>query len=271
MDSITVVGDGAVGTAVAVALSEEFHVILAGPPGIRSQVKRFFVSGALSGSAKLLHMPIDRVHRRSLVIAALKSFDISGAVPFISQFSHGHPICLSNGSGLNREWGNSAPGVEYAVLTAGFSKSSDVSVAVTQGEIYCAADGNCSRLFRNNFLPVHTVENIDDIRWAKWYTNSIINPLGALTGLPNNLVQSSELGHLIQKLEKEFITLAPSEDALRLGREMLRWILEHSFNRCSMLQDISCGRKTEIDHLTAIAAEHSPTAKMLTELVKART
>lgn len=271
MESITVVGDGAVGTAVAVALSEEYDVVLAGPPGIRSQVKRFSVSGVFTGSAEVLCTPIHRISRISKVIAALKSFDISGAVPYISKFSDGNPICLSNGSGLHREWGDLAPGVEYAVLTAGFSKSSETSVAVTPGNIYCTVHGSCCRVFRNCFLPVHTVENIDDIRWAKWYTNSIINPLGALTGLPNNLVQSSQLGHLIQKLENEFITLAPSEDALRLGREMLRWILENSFNRCSMLQDLSCGRKTEIDHLTAIAAEHSPTAKMLTELVKART
>ena len=264
-------GDGAVGTAVAVALSAEFSVILAGPPGIGTEVKMFSVSGAISGSAELLHMGIDRVVRRSMVIAALKSFDIAGAVPFISRFSHGSSICLSNGAGLHREWGDSDLSVEYAVLTAGFSKSSDATVTVTPGELYCSSEGICRKLFDKNFLPVKAVENIDDIRWAKWYTNSIVNPLGALTGLPNNLLESSELGYLIQRLETELRPHAPSEEALRLGREMLEWILEHSFNRCSMLQDFNRGTRTEIDHLTARAAEYSPTAKMLTELVKART
>lgn len=271
MHSITVVGDGAVGTAVAVALSSKYPVVLAGPPGSGSETERFSVTGALEASAELQHMPINRITDRSLVIAALKSFDIAGAVPFISRFAEGRPICLSNGMGLESAWGNLFPQVDYAVLTAGFRKTSAETVTVTPGEFFCTPDSMCIDLFSDLFVPVHVTECIEDIRWAKWYTNSIVNPLGALTGLSNNLLESSEMGHLIPVLEKELKAFAPSEQAVQLGRDMLRWILKHSSNRCSMLQDLDAGNRTEIDFLTGRAVHFSPAARMLSNMVKART
>lgn len=255
MDTLTVVGDGAVGTAAAVALSISHRVILAGPPGVSSHERKLSVSG--HGEAAVLYTGIDRIKDSALVVAALKAFDISAASPFISRFFNGKVICLSNGMGLDEEWGSLAESVEYAVLTAGFKKTDTFSVSHTPGSIYCLRNGQAEKVFQGTFLKTQVSDDMEHIRWAKWYANSIINPLGALTGQPNNEIRGSDLGEMIEPLEEELRQIMPSFSSISLGREMLNWLLENSSNSCSMLHDVRAGRKTEINFLTGYGLSSS--------------
>ncbi len=242
------VGDGAVGTAVAVALSSSFNVALAGPPGTGAGEVELSVEG--HGNACVPYTGIDAAGETRMVIAALKAFDIRGAVPFIEEFCRGAVICLSNGMGLEAEWGSLGDAVEYAILTSGFRSTRRFSVSHSPAELYCLRNGNSEKIFQGTFLKTESREDLTDVRWAKWYANSIINPLGALTGMPNDKIRGSSMGHLIEPLGKELEQSMPSMNSVILGKEMLNRLLEHSTNFCSMLQDTEAGRKTEIDFLT---------------------
>jgi ketopantoate reductase len=256
---LIVVGDGAVGTAVAVALSSCFgKVTLAGPPGTPEKMRVFATEGKLNRSAELLHTSIDRIHSRGIVVAALKAFTIAAASPFLKEIHEGSIICLSNGMGLDEEWGLSAEEVEYAVLSMGFRRIGPGTVLVEDGAVFCQAGKKASDVFMPSGMNVIEVENISDTRWAKWYANSIINPLGGLFGLENNKLVEAGLRPLIEKLSLEVSELMPSENAQTLGRAMLEWLLANSPNRCSMLQDILNGLPTEIDFLTGLCVRKLP-------------
>lgn len=270
-DTNAVVGDGAVGIAVAVALSEVSRVTLAGPPGTIPMIRSFSVPLWRKKSVEILHTAIDIIPPVDITIASLKAYDISKASVHISS----PVICLSNGMGLSAEWGSFPFPVEYAPLTTGFRKTGPHSVEVSPGMVYCRTGGVAWNLFRDTKLGVEGVEDVSPYRWAKWYANSIINPIGALTGLPNNKLEASPMGHFIDKLEQELAPLMPTEESLSLGKEMLHWLLKNSPNRCSMLQDLENHRRTEIDFLTGYAvAKHPgrcPAASYITSEIRSRT
>lgn len=271
-DSIAVAGDGAVGIAVAVALSSEVsRVILAGPPGTTETMGRFSAPHWRKDPVEILHTAIDHVPPVNITIAALKAYDIREASVHIPS----PVICLSNGMGLSAQWGPFPFPVEYAPITTGFRKTGLRSVEVSAGRVCCRTGGMAWNLFKDTLPGVEGVEDIAPHRWAKWYANSIINPIGALTGLPNNRLEGSHMGHFIEELEQELAPLMPTEESLFLGKGMLHWLLEKSPNRCSMLQDLENHRPTEIDFLTGYAVRnhpgHCPAAGYITSEIRSRT
>jgi len=62
-------------------------------------------------------------------------------------------------------------------------------------------------------------------------------------------------------------------DAVKNAREMLENLLTSSSNKCSMLQDVTARRRTEIDFLTGLIEKRlrdvCPTAAAVTDLVRA--
>jgi len=275
MPPIVVVGDGSVGTAVAVALScSGKEVILAGSPGTSAEKKTFVADGFIRRSAMLVHTGLDAVGSASTVVTALKAFDTGSAASLIKHICEGEIISLSNGMGLEKEWGDLAERVKYGVLSMGFRKVSSTRVFTTAGVLFCERGGVAADIFGSSGIPVEEVDNIDDIRWAKWYANSIINPIGALTGLANNRIVGAGLRPLINRLSRELSPVMPSGEALAGGNRLLEWLLEHSSNRCSMLQDVEKRLPTEISFLTGLCEkklhDRCPTASVLVSLVKAR-
>ncbi len=275
MPPVVVVGDGSVGIAVAVALScSGEEVILAGSPGTQAEKKTFFTEGFLRRSAVLVHTGLDAVGSALAVVVALKAFDISSAAPLIEHICEGEIISLSNGMDLEKEWGILAGRVKYGVLSMGFRKVSSARVFTTAGVLFCEQGGGAAGFFDSTGIPVEEVDNIDDVRWAKWYANSIINPIGALSGLANNRIVEAGLRPLINKLSQELSPAMPSNESLVRGNKLLEWLLENSSNRCSMLQDTEKGLPTEISFLTGLCEKklqgRCPAASALVSLVKAK-
>ncbi len=124
-----------------------------------------------------------------------------------------------------------------------------------------------------------------DIRselWAKLVVNAAINPLAALTGVPNGrLVQDPALRQLLEDVARETAEIARAagarvepEDLVRRARLVARRTAE---NRASMLQDLDRGRRTEIDaiagavlHEAERVGRPAPLNRALFALVKAR-
>lgn len=97
----------------------------------------------------------------------------------------------------------------------------------------------------------HTDAIVGEI-WAKVVVNASINPLTAITGLPNGaLLQVAPLRELMQRTVEEAVDVARAENAPLPDDDLLlraRRVAElTATNKSSMLQDVERGRATEID------------------------
>ena len=267
-------GDGAVGTAVAVALFDRFKtVLLAGPPGIEQLQSKMSVKGAFNSMASIELIPINSIPDSvDVVVLAVKAFHIHEVIPALSKLKNSTFVCLSNGIGFEHNFKDLS--IEYAVLSMGFNRLSQSVVETSEGSLYCQAGGETAEIFNRSSIPIVFVPDIMDYRWSKWFANSIINPIAALTGLANNQLLEMGLKELIEELSLELEKLMPSDSAIINGKKLLNWLLCNSTNKCSMLQDLANKNTTEIDFLTGFALrnlpDRCPTASNLVALIKAQ-
>jgi ketopantoate reductase len=276
--SAVIWGDGAVGKGLAVTLSRNLRVFLAGPPGSGRGLLRLNSIGSYTGS-----ISVDKIEQGDSVhcdycIVCVKAFDLGFVSGSAMESTDGYCICVSNGMGLEREWG---PGwkdrVEPAVLTAGFCLRDENTVEISEGEVTASSGGLAEELFGMGSLELAVTMDMDSLRWAKWLANSVINPLGALSGLRNDQIIGAGLGTVVDALSSELAAVIPEEfrlSAIDEAGRMLKFLLHKSTNICSMLQDIHAHRRTEIDFLTGLYESHLrgtfPTAAAVTGLVRAR-
>ncbi|MFO8182793.1 MAG: ketopantoate reductase C-terminal domain-containing protein [Candidatus Aegiribacteria sp.] len=275
--SLAVWGDGAVGTGLAVALSPLYEVTLVGPPGSGRGRRELESTGAFPGTASVNKVESgDSFHARHCLVA-VKAYHIPAVAGPAMRSSDGKCVCLSNGMGLEKEWGETwNERVEPAILTAGFGLTGGNRVETFPGRLTLSPGGEAESVFAGSVIPVVPTDSMEVMRWGKWLVNSVINPLGAITGLRNSELLHVGLGDAVEVLFSELIEVVPSEHRPAAGREalkMMRDLLSSSFNRCSMLQDLEAGRRTEIDFLTGLCRnlprDECPAALCLTGLVGA--
>jgi len=276
--SVVIWGDGAVGKGLAVTLSSYLDVFLVGPPESGRGRMELESSGAYSGRAVIEKIEAGDHIFCDDCIMALKAYDLEYAAKPAMNSSDGHCICLTNGMGLKEEWGESwEERVEPAVLTAGFNLADKGFVETAEGDLIVSTGGRAYDLFRESSLHLVLTDEMEIVRWSKWLANSVINPLGALSGLRNNQLLEAGLGTTADRLFTELARVIPvilRDTAVEKARGMLDFLLESSSNRCSMLQDVLAGRRTEIDFLTGLYEKKLPekfsTAASVTDLIRAR-
>lgn len=107
-------------------------------------------------------------------------------------------------------------------------------------------------------LPTDVSDNVRRIIWTKAIVNAGINPLGALMRVTNGVIPRIRASRLLQKnLVAEARAVAEEsgiqfdEDLLDLARKICE---QTAANRCSMLQDLAAGRKTEIEQINGYIA-----------------
>jgi ketopantoate reductase len=268
---VVIVGDGAVGKGLAVALAVSARdVFLVGPGGTRHRSVTLCAEGFFRGRVTVETGAITEAPSGSVMICALKAYSIAGALAGMRAAEPARIISASNGLGIWEELEEPTP--EPAVLTVGFLLSGGI-VRTSPGVMYVEDGGEALRLFRNTPIPVTSVSDIAAVVNAKWLVNSIVNPLGALTGLPNDRLLSVGLQPLVNTLFDELSMLVP-ENSHEQARQMLTGLLENSGNLCSMLQDIRAGNPTELRWLTGLAEKRlpggCPTARVLCAVVRAK-
>lgn len=275
--SLVIWGDGAVGTGLAVVLSPRFEVTLVGPPGSGRGRRELESTGAFPGTASVNKVESgDGVHA-SHCLVAVKAYHISSVAGPAMDSADGKCVCLSNGMGLEEEWGEAwKERVEPAILTAGFGLTGENRVETFPGRLTLSPGGASESVFAGSGIPVVPTDSMEVMRWGKWLVNSVINPIGAITGLRNSELLDAGLGDTIEVLFRELIEVVPPEHRPAAGREalkMMKELLSSSFNRCSMLQDLEAERRTEIDFLTGLCRDlpqaDCPAALCLTGLVRA--
>lgn len=265
-------GDGAVGRGLAVALSLSGRdVFLAGPPGTPRGTIELEARGFYSGTVSVRSGPVRNAPDHLPVVCALKAYAIPEALGSIRACRPGSVVSVTNGLELEELWGGLE--TEPAVLTAGF-RLEGPAVLTSDGGVFMEKDGHAEKILSGTPIPAHPVHGIGKMVNAKWLVNSVINPLGALTGLRNNALRQSGMGPLIDALVTELAGAVP-DDSLEPARAMLNALLAESGNYCSMLQDLKAGRPTELPWLTGIAERRlpgrCPTASTLCALVRAKT
>jgi 2-dehydropantoate 2-reductase len=109
-------------------------------------------------------------------------------------------------------------------------------------------------------LPATVTDDVQSVLWRKAAVNSAINPVTALTGLRNGqLLEVPALRSLLRQVTQESATVAE-----HLGHDLSPAPMPDEVeaicrltagNRSSMLQDLSAGRRTEIDQINGAIVE----------------
>ncbi|MCK4848144.1 MAG: 2-dehydropantoate 2-reductase [Candidatus Heimdallarchaeota archaeon] len=127
---------------------------------------------------------------------------------------------------------------------------------------------------------VKTTQNIQLKMWHKLLANATICPLGTILHSRNgNILDRPSTERIFYAILEEGIALAehllPQEDFSESLDFILKIIEKTRNNKCSMLQDIERGRRTEIDFMNGFIAQESrryglkaPVNTAITELIR---
>lgn len=276
--SVCIWGDGAVGIGLAVALSRTRPVLLVGPPGVEDSMVGIESSGSIEGSALVRRVPADSAPASSICLMSVKACDLAAASRQSRLAGNALHVCLCNGMGLEECWGPGWDEVEPAVVLGGFERTGGLSVVTHPGGLMALEGGIAAGLFEGSDVGLTLCDRrgLTVARWAKWLVNSSLNPVAALSSRRNDELAAAGLSPLIGSVAAEILPAVPAEfrdEAMGKASEMLEFLLAGSRNRCSMLQDMDAGRRTEIDYLTGLAAGRlgagCPIACALSSLVRA--
>lgn len=110
-------------------------------------------------------------------------------------------------------------------------------------------------------LDVQVTANPEIAVWKKTIINAGINPLGALLRIPNGMIIKNEHSlKLQQALVREAVNVANAMGIKLNADEMIeqtRSVCEKTCkNNCSMLQDETAKRRTEIDNINGMIVEY---------------
>lgn len=114
-----------------------------------------------------------------------------------------------------------------------------------------------AELVKEASIPVQTTENIKTSIWSKVLYNSALNPLGAVMGVPYGKLSNSHAWSIVSNIVEEAFLILEAENVplpWAKAEEYLAYLYDVQIpntanHHSSMLQDISSGRKTEIDFL----------------------
>src|SRR5690554_2097920 len=115
-------------------------------------------------------------------------------------------------------------------------------------------------------LTAEVVEPLRPVLWHKLAVNAVINPLTALKGVENGALASREnkpqVDALCVEILQVFKRLGIEEPTGGLVNRVEQVILSTAANRSSMLQDITAGKKTEIDYITGTLLKAAKALKL---------
>lgn len=269
--SVAVLGAGALGSFFAARLlaagSTERVELFTNWLEAGEEIRRRGVRVQAGPSARLVRVPLGDGRRPEgrfdVVLVLTKSYRTRHAARLAARLLSpgGVVVTLQNGLGnveqLEERCGEGR--VLAGATTVGVLLAGPGSVRHTGGDGVALARhpeaARVARLFRSAGFEARSGRPGPELLWAKLVVSSAILPVGALARLTN--------GELARRREtRELMVLAARETAgiaraagVRLTRrdpaeEVLAVALRTAPNRCSMLQDLLAGRRTEIDAIS---------------------
>lgn len=261
---VLVFGAGAVGSVAAVLLSARHEVAVAvrGERGERIAREGITITGAVERTVRTGTRPEGRY---DLILVTTKAYDTAAAAEAVAPFAGEDTavVSLQNGLGnlelLEGRFGDRAVA---ALTTMGATRTDDTTVKlVARGRTVVGSTGRPDRaravaaVLKEAGLDGVVAEDIRGEIWMKAVVNAAINPLAALAGGDNGrLLEHPPILRLSEKACGEAVQAAratgvalPAADPFARVKEVV-WSTRN--NRCSMLQDLEAGRRTEIDEIT---------------------
>jgi 2-dehydropantoate 2-reductase len=201
-----------------------------------------------------------------LVILATKAHAARAAAASAAAWTGEAPVvCLQNGLGVAQEVAAAMPrakvitAVSYqAVNLVDEGEVSHVANLTThfgyEGRPPDEAVRAVAELFERAGLPAAAEADMTPLVWGKLIINAALNPVAALAGVTNGEVAARPtLRALAAAIAEEGEAVAradgaalPYPSAVEAAMDTAR---RTAGNRCSMLQDLEAGRRTEMDYL----------------------
>lgn len=236
----------------------------------------------------------EEIGQADLIVIAVKAYDtelaMEGAVSLLGDKTV--VLTLQNGlynierltpiAGNNRVLGGTtahgATQLDHAHIR--HAGSGETVIGALQGERALPVNA-IADLLNSSGVTTRVTDDVHGALWSKLIINAAINPLTALTRLPNGeITECSELVEVQRRVVEEACAVAKQKGVMIHFADPVGKVMQvckaTATNQSSMLQDILNGTKTEIDYINgAIVAEGTscgvptPYNQILTRLVRA--
>ncbi|MCE5186359.1 MAG: ketopantoate reductase family protein [Planctomycetaceae bacterium] len=214
-------------------------------------------------------------HRYDFILVCTKSFDSENAAKDIQSHANLYNkrtriVLFQNG------WGNAEIFAQYfpkeqifnARVITGFTRPGPNEVVITVhaqpihiGSLFSQTGEDMANLCRaidSGGIPCEPTDAIEKDLWAKMLYNCALNPLGAMLNLPYGaLAEDDHCRTIMDNIIKEVFAVMQkagfqthwqnADDFLKIF--YARLVPDTAGHRSSMLQDITAGKRTEIDAL----------------------
>lgn len=261
-NKIFVLGAGAIGSVYGALLSKKNDVTLIGN---KAHVDILNSRGlSVSGSVNEVFNvkaknEIIEIPENTLIILTTKAYDSAAAIKGIKKLVKKDTVILILQNGLgNKEVVKSVLGNEIKILrgvttmAAEFFKPGEIRF--WSGETIIEGNPTAEaivEIFNECGLKTSLSNNIEKEVWNKLVVNCVINPLTALLHVRNYKIMADSLKTVRNKIIKECIEVGKAEGITftsDLEEKIVKEISNYT-NYSSMYQDITKGKKTEIDFL----------------------
>lgn len=274
---VTVLGAGSLGSLLGARLAEDHEVTLVGRDphmeAVRSEGLRVVGASDLHVHPQAVTDAADAEPPDALLVT-VKAYDTDAALQDAAPLLEADPIVasLQNGLGNLETLADHVPTdrVVGGVTTHGATREAPGVVRhAGAGDTTVGAPGPdrapakaVADALSEGGIPTTVTERIQGEIWAKVAVNAGINPVTAITGLPNGaLLEDPELEATMEAAAREAEAVAEAEDAQLPATDLVdrtREVAQRTAeNTSSMLQDIQRGRRTEIDAISGEVARRA--------------
>lgn len=291
---VAIIGPGAIGCMLAVRLAGVTVTLIDHRPDRAARLSARPLRLESADGDLRVRVPVRQSPDSppDLVLLAVKAYAAAEAARAAARWIGDAPlVAFQNGLGAAAEVAAALPGT--TVITA---VSYQAATLVDEGWVrhvanlatYLGYEGRPAddavrgavEIMNSSHIPAEAADDIRPVVWGKLVINAAINPVAALAGEPNGSVaERRSLRALAQAIAEEGEAVARAEGITLPYASAVEAVLETSrrtaANRCSMLQDLDAGRRTEIDYLNGAlvrAAERRglslPANRAITALIR---
>jgi 2-dehydropantoate 2-reductase len=272
--NVLILGAGAVGLSLAAKLSSvcNVHAVCREKHAERIRSDGFQMTGIWGDSTYVFscseQVPKD-IEFDYIFIASKSTATRSICEQFKDVITGREVISMQNGLGNEEIISEYTDKVIGGTIITGFEWMGDAQINVSVesgpmnlGRFPSGLDGSViklAELVNEAGISVQTTENIKTSIWSKVLYNSALNPLGAVMGVPYGKLNNFHAWDIICNIVEEAFLILDAENVplpWNGAKEYLKYLHDVQIpntanHHSSMLQDISSGRKTEIDFLNA--------------------